>query len=66
LLNVFGGFGVDISYRISIGSLIIITLLGLFFLLRVPEVRPDSTVEEFGPGDEVLDSSPSPEEDTKL
>jgi UMF1 family MFS transporter len=66
LLNVFGGFGVGISYRISIGSLIIITLLGLFFLLRVPDVRPDSTVEEFGPGDEVLDSSPSPEEDTKL
>jgi UMF1 family MFS transporter len=66
LLNVFGGFGVGISYRISIGSLIIITLLGLFFLLRVPDVRLDSTVEEFGPGDEVLDSSPSPEEDTKL
>lgn len=66
LLNVFGGFGVGISYRISIGSLIIITLLGLFFLLRVPDVRPDSTVEEFGPGYEVLDSSPSAEEDTKL
>ncbi len=66
LLGLFEGFGIGISYRISIGSLIVITLLGLFFLLRVPDVRPDSTVEEFASEDEALDSSPSPEEDTKL
>ena len=46
LLDVFEGFGA-VSYRIAIGSLILIMILGIFFLLRVPDVRPDPTVGEF-------------------
>ncbi|HEX2739526.1 MAG TPA: MFS transporter [Rubrobacter sp.] len=47
LLFVFGGgaFG----YRISIGSLAVIMAAGLFFLLRVPDVSPESNVNEFSP-----------------
>ena len=47
LLFVFGGgaFG----YRVSIGSLAVIMAAGLFFLLRVPDVRPDRTVDEYAP-----------------
>ena len=47
LLFVFGGgaFG----YRISIGSLAVIMAAGLFFLLRVPDVRPEGTVDEYAP-----------------
>ena len=37
------------AYRISIGSLALIMALGIFFLLRVPDVRPDPTVEEYAP-----------------
>jgi len=37
------------AYRISIGSLAVIMGLGIFFLLRVPDARPDPTVEEFAP-----------------
>lgn len=46
LLFVFGGgpFG----YRISIGSLALIMAAGLFFLLRVPDARPEPNVDEFG------------------
>lgn len=46
LLNVFGELGIGVSYRISIGSLILITLLGLFFLLRVPDIRPEPAAQE--------------------
>jgi MFS transporter, UMF1 family len=47
LLFVFGGgaFG----YRVSIGSLAVIMAAGLFFLLRVPDVRPERTVDEYAP-----------------
>jgi MFS transporter, UMF1 family len=47
LLFVFGGgaFG----YRISIGSLAFIMAAGLFFLLRVPDARPERNVDEFAP-----------------
>jgi UMF1 family MFS transporter len=53
LLFAFGGgpFG----YRISIGSLAVIMAAGLFFLLRVPDVRPEGKVDEFAPLD-----SPAP------
>jgi hypothetical protein len=37
------------AYRISIGSLALIVTLGLFFLLRVPDVRPGPNVEKFAP-----------------
>jgi UMF1 family MFS transporter len=37
------------AYRLSIGSLALIMALGIFFLLRVPDARPDPTVEEFAP-----------------
>jgi UMF1 family MFS transporter len=37
------------AYRISIGSLALIMALGIFFLLRVPDARPDPTVEELAP-----------------
>ena len=49
LLDVFGGLGTGLSYRISIGSLVLIMALGLFFLSRVPDARPDPAVEEFAP-----------------
>jgi UMF1 family MFS transporter len=37
------------GYRISIGSLAIIMALGLIFLLRVPDARPERNVDEFAP-----------------
>ena len=49
LLGVFEGFGPSVSYRVAIGSLIVILLLGMFFLTRVPDARPESTVEEYAP-----------------
>src|SRR5918995_210463 len=47
LLFIFGGGAY--GYRISIGSLAIIMALGLFFLLRVPDARPERNVDEFAP-----------------
>lgn len=47
ILEVFGGLGIKVSYRIAIGSLVLITLLGLFFLLRVPDARPEAGVREY-------------------
>ena len=49
LLFVFGGG--PVGYRISIGSLAAIMAAGLFFLLRVPDVRPEGSVDEFAPLD---------------
>src|ERR687898_1255304 len=46
-LFVFGGGAY--GYRISIGSLAVIMALGLFFLLRVPDARPQPHVDEFAP-----------------
>jgi UMF1 family MFS transporter len=37
------------AYRISIGSLAGVMALGIFFLLRVPDARPDPTVDEYAP-----------------
>jgi UMF1 family MFS transporter len=37
------------AYRISIGSLEVIMALGVFFVSRVPDARPDRTVDEFAP-----------------
>ncbi len=34
------------AYRIAIGSLALVMVLGLFFLLRVPDARPEPNVEE--------------------
>ena len=47
LLFAFGGgaFG----YRVSIGFLAVIMAAGLFFLLRVPDVRPERTVDAYAP-----------------
>jgi MFS transporter, UMF1 family len=60
LLTVFAGLGPAVSYRIAVGSLLLIMLLGIFFLSRVPDARPDRTVDEFAPeglGGTTLDSS---------
>ena len=54
-LFVFGGGAY--GYRISIGSLAVIMALGLFFLLRVPDARPERNVDEFAPrAGDTLDS----------
>ena len=53
-----------VGYRVSIGSLAIIMALGLFFLLRVPDVRPVSTVDAASL--DALDSPPPQAEDTRL
>jgi NAD(P)-dependent dehydrogenase (short-subunit alcohol dehydrogenase family) len=37
------------AYRISVGSLALIIGLGIFFLSRVPDARPDMTVDEYAP-----------------
>jgi MFS transporter, UMF1 family len=37
------------AYRISIGLLAVIMTLGILLLARVPDARPDPTVEEFAP-----------------
>ncbi|CAA9468596.1 MAG: Uncharacterized MFS-type transporter [uncultured Rubrobacteraceae bacterium] len=44
LLWTFEDLG-TIAYRIAIGSLALIMALGLFFLLRVPDARPDPNTE---------------------
>jgi UMF1 family MFS transporter len=49
LLTVFEPFVGTAAYRISIGSLALIVTLGLFFLLRVPDIRPGPNVEKFAP-----------------
>jgi UMF1 family MFS transporter len=48
LLTALEGYG-TLNYRIAIGSLALVIALGLFLLLRVPDVRPDSNVDEFSP-----------------
>jgi MFS transporter, UMF1 family len=58
LLFVFGGGAY--GYRISIGSLAIIMALGLFFLLRVPDARPERNVDEFAPKTGIPLDSPAP------
>ncbi|HET9928933.1 MAG TPA: MFS transporter, partial [Rubrobacter sp.] len=57
-LFVFGGGAY--GYRISIGSLAVIMALGLFFLLRVPDARPERNVDEFAPraGDPLDSQAP--------
>jgi MFS transporter, UMF1 family len=50
LLTALEGYG-TLNYRIAIGSLALVIALGLFLLLRVPDVRPDSNVDEFSPED---------------
>lgn len=49
LLTIFEPFLGTAAYRISIGSLAVIMALGLFFLLRVPDVRPTPNVEKPSP-----------------
>ena len=52
------GFGRGATaYRISVGSLALIMALGIFFLSRVPDARPDRTVDRYAPlmqGERVL------------
>ena len=55
LLLAFRGLE-GMAYRISIGSLAGIMALGIFFLIRVPDVRPGPTVDEYKP--RTLDSPP--------
>jgi UMF1 family MFS transporter len=50
LLTALQGYG-TLNYRIAIGSLALVIALGLFLLLRVPDVRPDSNVDELSPED---------------
>lgn len=47
MLFIFGGGAV--GYRICIGSLATIIAAGHFFILRVPDTRPESKVDEFAP-----------------
>ncbi len=49
LLTIFEDLGPAVSYRIAIGSLTLIMLLGIYFLARVPDARPDRTVDEYAP-----------------
>ncbi len=58
LLFVFGGGAY--GYRVSIGSLAIIMAAGLFFLLRVPDARPERNVDEFAPKTGTTLDSPAP------
>jgi MFS transporter, UMF1 family len=48
LLVVLGGLE-GTAYRVSIGSLAVIMSLGILLLARVPDARPDPTMEEFAP-----------------
>ena len=50
LLAALEGHG-TLAYRIAIGSLALVIALGLFLLLRVPDARPGSSVDEVSPGD---------------
>jgi UMF1 family MFS transporter len=58
LLFVFGGGAY--GYRVSIGSLAIIMAAGLFFLLRLPDARPERNVDEFAPKTGTTLDSPAP------
>jgi len=58
LLFVFGGSA--FGYRVSIGSLAVIMAAGLFFLLRVPDARPEPNVDEFAPETAPTLDSPAP------
>ena len=58
LLFVFGGSA--FGYRVSIGSLAVIMAAGLFFLLRVPDARPEPNVDEFAPETPPTLDSPAP------
>ena len=40
LLGMLGGLETGVAYRIAIGSLAVTMVVGLFLLLRVPDVRP--------------------------
>ena len=54
ILTTLEGYG-TVSYRIAIGSLALILALGLFLLLRVPDVRYEEIVDEFAPEDAASD-----------
>lgn len=58
LLFAFGGSA--FGYRISIGSLAVIMAAGLFFLLRVPDARPEPDIDEFTPETTATLDSPAP------
>ena len=45
-----------VAYRIAMGSLAVIIVLGLFLLLRVPDVRPDPNIDEFAPEGTATDA----------
>jgi MFS transporter, UMF1 family len=45
LLTIFDDLGIALSYRIAVGSLTLVMILGIFFLACVPDVRPDRTVQ---------------------
>jgi MFS transporter, UMF1 family len=46
LLFAFGNLG-GIAYRVAVGSLVLIMALGILLLSRVPDARPEGTVDEF-------------------
>src|SRR5215210_2679364 len=50
LLTALEGYG-TLNYRVAIGSLALVIALGLFLLLRVPDSRSGSNVDEFSPED---------------
>jgi UMF1 family MFS transporter len=55
LLLLEGAIG-TVAYRIAMGSLAVIMVLGLVLLLRVPDVRPDPNVDEFAPEGTATDA----------
>jgi UMF1 family MFS transporter len=48
ILTVLEGYG-TLNYRIAIGSLALIMVLGIFLLLRLPDARPEASVDEYAP-----------------
>jgi MFS transporter, UMF1 family len=46
LLFAFGNLG-GMAYRVAVGSLVLIMALGILLLSRVPDARPEGTVDEF-------------------
>ncbi|MEW6637881.1 MAG: MFS transporter [Actinomycetota bacterium] len=57
LLFMLGDLG-PTAYRISVGSLVAVMAAGILLLLRVPDARPDPTVERYASEAGPLDSGP--------
>lgn len=58
ILLALGDLG-PLAYRISIGTLAVFMLVAIFFMARVPDVRPDPNIEGFA--DDIIATGESPE-----